>query len=131
MTGLKYMSGNIMDKSRQLIIRACRSLNPRRRVLRVHKHFYIQDKTKTQQSKQILHVLTEICEDFNLITVDKFITNVYVRMAIYPSVHIDGAEMDYEKFVEASIEVLISKIRLSKNSIFKGLTIPATFRKNK
>ena len=74
-----------MDKSRQLIIRACRSINPRRRVFRLHKHFYIQGKLNTQISKQVMQVLTDIVTDFKLMDVSTFIGDVYSRMAIYPS----------------------------------------------
>ena len=119
---------NNMDKSRQLIIRACRSGSPRFRLSRLHARFYIPYKTNTQRARQILQILSDINRDYDLMTVDEFMTDTYERMAICPDYYINNAEMSHDKFIEASICTLISKIRLSKNAIFKGITPPFRFR---
>tara|TARA_R110002072_G_scaffold299355_1_gene474686 strand:+ start:1313 stop:1645 length:333 start_codon:yes stop_codon:yes gene_type:complete len=108
-----------MNKIDQLFIRACKSRNPKKRVLSVYRRFYC---SRDNVEFYVAGTLTDI--------VDKNLD--YSASDMLSDMNPDNAwrwvegDASYWERVNA---VLISKIRLSKIDKFEGLTAPLMFKK--
>lgn len=106
-----------MNTTDNLIIRACKSSNPRRRIESVFRRFYLHT---SNPERHIIVVLSRICDEYCQFTTSDLIERLSPQNRW---MHADGSD-----FYSACIGVLISKIRLSEAVDFPGLTAPAFFR---
>ena len=115
-----------MDKTDQLIIRACKLQQSKAftRLNSVYRRFYLPDDDKTQHIKYIANILIGICDKYNLITIEK------VLYELNPE-HIRFMGNSSPTYTARVIAVLIETIRYTKIEKLKGLTPPYRFKKLK
>ena len=108
-----------MNETTQLFIRACKSKDPKKRVISVYKRFYCKNNNPIPP---LINILSNICDEF--IEIKTF--NLLVEIS--PENSWLTCESEYN-FNEACLNVLISKIRLTEVSKFTGLSKPLMFKR--
>jgi hypothetical protein len=116
-----------MDKVTQLFIRACKSINPDKRLQSVYKRFY---GSKDMYSEHISVILLKICQDYNLLTLESFASKIgrEISWILSPVFNRHSKTVDYNSYLESVNSVCISAIRLTKVSKLEGFTAPRKFR---
>tara|TARA_R110002020_G_scaffold269071_5_gene484399 strand:+ start:1246 stop:1596 length:351 start_codon:yes stop_codon:yes gene_type:complete len=111
-----------MDKHIQLLIRACKSPNALRRLLKIYSKVYFLGTTK-ENKKHLVLILSEICDEYCPM-------NTYeLMLARHPeNLWKLGLDKEIEAEEDIWLQIFISKIRLSHRDCFTGLTVPARFR---
>jgi hypothetical protein len=109
-----------MDNVKQLLIRACKSAEPQKRVRRVYRRFYLSSGDDAYINTALCGILAGIVDKYCPMTSCEFINQMSPdRDWMHP-------EGDYHG---RALSVLISKIRLTDASSFQGLRPPSMFRK--
>ena len=106
-----------MNKTDQILIRACKSTNPRQRLLSVFRRFYLHT---SKPERHLIVVLSRICDEYCPFNTSDLVEKLSPQNRW---MYVDGSD-----FYSACIGVLITKIRLTKAIKFPGLTAPAFFR---
>lgn len=110
-----------MNKIDQLFIRACKSLEPSVRIESVYRRFYAVKPHPTY----ICGVLANVCSKYLKIDLVEIIDSLN-PLDIWKY----GGSLE-SSYHENVVKVLISKIRLTKVSVFPGLSTPRMFREDK
>lgn len=105
-----------------LIVRACKSRNSKRRLHSVLTRFYWIPRDMPFDVKYSRVVLSNICEKYDLITLSKFVSDYISRENMS---HLFGDNSDDDLVTE----ILISSIRLSPIAKFPGYRAPLYFRR--
>lgn len=108
-----------MEKIEQLFIRACKSLDARKRVLSVYRRFYLQCENP---DPHLVIILAPIIDKHLQIPAADWINDLNPVNAW----KFGGDETD--DFMTITLNVMISRIRLAHRDKFPGLTPPAKFR---
>ena len=103
-----------MDKIDQLIVRACKSMNPKTRLESVYKRFYYSD----VKDERILELLVNVTCRYNTITTRNLIEEAH------PNNHRWAFAQIPPTYTQRMIQVLLTNIRLAPVSVFNGLTPP-------
>ena len=120
----KLHSKPFMPKDIQLFIRACKTLDSKKRVLSVYKRiYYLSD--YMDSDVHIANILMDICHKYNLINLTNFAIELdpdYFLTRLYDE------EYNYNKQI---IRICINAIKFTKKDklLECGLTIPKRFRK--
>ena len=105
-----------MDKTEMLFIRACRSLNPRRRVASVYKRFYgTGGMTDNEVDRNVGFILGGIVDKYKLMTAMECAT------MLSPSQKMFYEREDSDDYYTIVRNGFTSKIRLSPVEDFPGL----------
>ncbi len=109
-----------MDKIEQLWVRACKSNQPHRRVLTLHKRFYgaYEDNLRANQNT-VTALLSQI--------VDKYVP-FKTSQEIIDEVTKPIWQFDERDAKERAFHMIVNRIRLSRKDAFVGLTPPLRFR---
>lgn len=110
-----------MDSVKQLIIRACKSKNPEKRLRTLYRRFYltqVDDKTDFF----IAGILTSICDTYLNVTVTQMVSDFCPQTAWKHGID------DEDTYWAAAVKILTGYIRLAERDRFPGLTPPAQFR---
>ena len=105
-----------MDKLDQLFIRACKVENSEKRLQSIYRRFYLPCK---QFAPVTAYNLARIVDEYLNYNVADLMQDM-----LSSSLKVSGGMNYYEKF----LSVLISKIRYTSNTEFKGLTKPSRFK---
>lgn len=109
-----------MDKSTVLFIRACKSLNHKKRVESVYRRFYFAGKLNNAQ--HIANILTRICTDYNLIQLQELVDDLSPNT-------IEFYKGRNKSYYDVIVEIMSSKIRLASVMNFKGYPTPTKFKR--
>lgn len=110
-----------MDKTQALIIRACKSHNPERRLKRIYESVYYND----YDSRHMLAILLEIVEKHGLIKTKDLVD------ALNPTNAWKYGGSEDLGYSENVCKVLVSTIRLTEISKLPAYPVPAKFRSKK
>jgi len=111
-----------MNKQRQLLIRACKSKNPLKRLRSIYRRFYLDRFTDYEFYAHVGGFLLDICVDYDLYPLTKFVSDLEPKLSW---MHGIPKNAPYKKRV---LMLCISKIKLTETSKFQGLTRPLRFR---
>ena len=106
-----------------LIVRACKSKNSKRRLRSVITKFYWIPRDMPFDVRYSRVVLSNICEKYGLITLSKFVGEYISREHMN---HLLSSNSDDDLITE----ILISSIKLSPITKFPGYRAPLYFRKS-
>jgi hypothetical protein len=109
-----------MNKTEQLLIRACKSGNPRRRLESVYRRQYLAQPHGIRGS-DLCCVLIPICEQYCNVRLGA------VLMSLDPSSRYFPNEVPRD-YLDNAADALIDIIRFTRGSEFTGLTLPGRFR---
>ena len=109
----------MMDNTTQLLIRACRSRHPHKRVRSVYHRFYLTIPKPEHENFFMCGILINIVEQYCPMKPNEVIRE------LAPNYLLNDKDKPY---YDRALKMLISKIRLSNAERFKGLTTPAKFR---
>ena len=110
-----------MDKIEQLWICACKSKNPYKRVLTLHKRFYgAYEDNELANKVAVTGLLVQIVDKYVPMTASELIGKLQHTYFFGKGVE--------ECIRNKSFEVMISRIRLSRAECFEGLIPPLRFR---
>lgn len=107
-----------MDKLKQLLIRACKSKKPQKRLESLRKRFWLDCSEETVT----ISALAGICDDYLDITINKVI------MGLAPCELAPFRDAITPNHNGRCLSFLIKEIRYSDVKLFPGLTLPARFR---
>jgi hypothetical protein len=111
-----------MNKTKQLLVRACKSFNPHVRLRSVYKRQYWRGAPDHLLDFYIAELLSGLCDDYDIITTSKLVS------ALHPdNAWKHGLKSDDDYYTRV-VKVLTSKIRLTKVAKFPGLTSPLRFK---
>lgn len=110
-----------MDKTEQLVIRACKSLNPDRRLQSVYRRFYFSG--GSDHSKVgLARILSRVCDTYLNVPMSTLLN------AFHPDNRCTFGADETDDYWSSVIKFLTQQIRLSERARFPGLTPPAMFR---
>jgi hypothetical protein len=116
-----------MNKIDQLFIRACKSPDPIPRLNRTYRRFYLGRDEGNPTPYQVVAILTRIIDNQNLkFSLQTIMTELSSRndwKYTYTDCPPGTDTFDYR-----CLQVLISRIRLTKRTDYTGLSIPQRFR---
>lgn len=110
-----------MDKTEQLIIRACKSLNSHKRLHSVYRRFYFNGDSD-QANVALARILSRVCDSYLRIKASTMVSSLHPDNRWH-----FGAEADDDYWCSA-VKFLTGQIRLAERAMFPGLTPPAMFR---
>lgn len=110
-----------MDKRELLFIRACKSMNPQRRLTSVHRRFYLADRQQCH-NRHICDILAVICEKYIPISVRKLVNE------LHPNTSWWVVEPEHRDFDSRALRVLVNHIRFTENTKLPSYPTPAFFR---
>ena len=109
-----------MTPTEQLFIRACKSGQSHRRLIKLYKTFYWNDPSGGDTSYAVLSILVGICEEYCPMRLSRYIQQSGPSKAwLYQ----EGTG-EYK----VQLNILISHIRFTSVLDIKGLSTPARFR---
>lgn len=103
-----------MDKTKQLIIRACKSSNPDMRLRQLYRRFY-GNVPRGEESRFIAGILASICDDYTPIKTSSMIDYLDLNNRWKFGI------MDDDSYLDGVVKVLASHIRLTEKDCFVGL----------
>ena len=109
-----------MDKTEQLLVRACKSRNPYPRLYSVYRRFYCGSRAKADF--HLASILTRLCDRYLEISLSRIISDLNPQNRC-----LFGMSQDTDYWT-STLRVLISYIATAEASRFPGLTPPAMFR---
>ena len=110
-----------MHKTQQLLVRACKSNNPYKRLHSVYRRFYLPV-NETEANFHIAGILNALCENYA-----KPNTAALIR-DLNPSNWDRLGVTNPDDYFEAVVRALCSHLRLTARSAFPGLTPPLAMR---
>jgi hypothetical protein len=110
-----------MNKTEQLLIRACKTQDPHKRVLNVYRRRYFTTDSGTADF-YLVQILGQIAEKYLALNILGLLSDLDERNRWKYGVE---AEDSYHT---ACVKLLISRIRLTEKDAFPGLTPPLRFR---
>lgn len=106
-----------MTKTELLFIRACKSLNPEKRVFSVYKrYYYYSNKAYTREA--LISILANICDNYLDISVSRVIQDMYPHKFLN----------DNRTYNERAFDALVSWVRLTPVDTIDGYVAPVKFR---
>lgn len=110
-----------MKNIEQLIVRACKSDNPQKRLASVYRRFWLSPRMFGSSMAAIVmtNQLADLCQKYQLIELDKYVN----KMQQSP---LSGEE---ETINQRQYRILIETVRYTSNEKFEGLTLPLLWRK--
>lgn len=109
----------MLSKIEQLFVRACKVLDNDTRILKTYRRFYCAADTDEECIPHIINILAKIVDDNNLMTITKAIGEMDPYSVVF------AHNGDYH---EQWYRTLVSCIRHTQKTKFKGLETPAKFR---
>lgn len=113
-----------MDNIEQLMIRACKSLKPSKRLKSIRKRFYLLDGMGSDENWNV-NMLTDIVDKYCPIPMNEFMTR-YESQILYNSMRKE--KLNTKQIISI---ILINQVRLCKANILikQGYKVPCKFRK--
>lgn len=110
-----------MQKTQQLLIRACKSKHPYTRLHSVYRRFYLPV-TETEANFHLAGLLSALCETYAQPKLTSLIND------LNPSRREMLGVTNPDDYFEAVVRSLASHLRLEARSTFPGLTPPREFK---
>ena len=111
-----------MDKTTQLMIRACKSLNPQQRLRTVYRRFYYRGDSVGQENAALVSILSRVCEEYAPIRLTVLMDH------LKPENHWKHDFEVREGFNSYAVKILSRHLRMTEGSDLDGLTPPRRFR---
>ncbi len=109
-----------MNSHDQLIIRSCKSEDPEQALKRIIKRLYIEQESEKDREHQLLIVLVDLCQKYNLCTISEALWAFK-----------GGAYTDYLTTEQKVIDFCMMRIRYKAVEAFEGYRVPARIRNGK
>jgi hypothetical protein len=112
-----------LTKTQQLLIRACKSLEPKKRLISVYKRFYYRHASEQEMTVFLIGILSKIINEFGISDILDVIQELNpnsIKNKMFNKNYV------YEEVV---LQYMISKIRLTEASKIEGFWVPLRFRK--
>jgi len=114
-----------MRKLDQLFVRACKSKDPKKRLLSVYRRFYLD--TDEDPVPYISSILLTITEEFNLLSARALIAGLKQAKLFSRLLN----EEEEEEFEQTLFGILMTTIRFTPGIKLPGLSIPCKFKETK
>lgn len=108
-----------MNKLDQLLVRACKSGDPQKRLQSVYRRFYMNNRVT---DKDLCHILSKVVDKYVNVKAMKLIQELSPESMFMPHM------ADDSPYWNQALQVLIYYIRFTEPSEFEGMEIPAMFR---